>query len=135
MTYSNAGASPDWPGMRTKAKGRQRLSAGRWILVVRPPRERPRAWWSGSPPRAPLAGPARVLVGTDDGGVDGDDPVEVAVSVGLGEQSGEHLHPGAVGGPIPQPVVDALPRPKRSGRSIRKVSVRHLNAIASIICR
>ncbi|MCZ0211187.1 hypothetical protein OZK63_38055, partial [Streptomyces sp. UMAF16] len=43
-----------------------------------------------------------MLVGSDDGGVDRDDPVEVAFGVGLGEQRGEDLlrpgwmWPGAV---------------------------------------
>ena len=41
-----------------------------------------------------------VLVGPDDGRVDRDDPVEVALGVGLGEQGGEDLLPGAVGGPL-----------------------------------
>ncbi|MEU2075493.1 hypothetical protein [Streptomyces sp. NPDC013489] len=36
-------SSPAWPGVTVKASGRQRLSATRWILVVKPPRERPRA--------------------------------------------------------------------------------------------
>lgn len=40
-----------------------------------------------------------MLVGTDDGGVDRNDPVEVAFGVGLGEQSGADLLPRTVGGP------------------------------------
>lgn len=55
-------------------------------------------------------GPGGVLVCAHDGGVDRDDPVEVAFGVGLGKQGGEDLLPGAVGGPLPQPVVSALPR-------------------------
>ncbi|MFE2569847.1 DUF3710 domain-containing protein [Streptomyces mirabilis] len=43
MTLSKAGASPAWPGVRTKTKGRHRPSAARWTFVVRPPRDRPRA--------------------------------------------------------------------------------------------
>jgi hypothetical protein len=43
MTCSNAGASPAWPGVMTNASGRQRPSATRWIFVLSPPRERPRA--------------------------------------------------------------------------------------------
>lgn len=56
-----------------------------------------------------LTSPGGVLVSANDGGVDRDDPVEVAFGVGLGEQSGEDLLPGAVGGPLPQPVVGTLP--------------------------
>jgi hypothetical protein len=81
-----------------------------------------------------LTSPGGVLVGTDDGGVDCDDPLEVAFGVGLGEQGSEDLLSGAVGGPLPQPVVGAFP-PKCSGRSIHGVPVRYLNAIASITCR
>lgn len=45
--------------------------------------------------RAPFEGHRRRAGGgTDDGGVDGEDPVEVAFGVGLGEQGGENLLPG-----------------------------------------
>lgn len=57
MTCSTAGASPAWPGVRTKRSGRQRPLATRWILVLRPPRERPIAWWSGSSAGAPFGRP------------------------------------------------------------------------------
>lgn len=116
MTSGNAGASPAWPGVTTKASGRQRLLAARWILVVKP---RGNVRGHGRPARrlGPLlTGPGGVLVGANDGGVDRDDPVEVAFGVGLGEQSGEDLLPGAVGGPRPQPVVGTLPRPKVLGQ-------------------
>ena len=53
------GASPHWPGVRMTRTGRPRLSTARWILVVNPPRDRPRAWfWSPlfrSPPADELA--------------------------------------------------------------------------------
>ncbi|MFJ6760938.1 MULTISPECIES: hypothetical protein [unclassified Streptomyces] len=74
-------------------------------------------------------------MGTDDGGVDRDDPVEVAFGVGLGEQGGEHLRPGAVGCALPQPLWAPFHDPKCSGRSIHGVPVRYLNAIASITGR
>ncbi len=32
------------PPVRRKARGRQKWSVSAWIVVVRPPRERPRAW-------------------------------------------------------------------------------------------
>lgn len=95
-TWVNAGASPAWPGVRTNASGRQRSSEARWIFVVSPPRERPRAWSAGSPAGAPLTGPGGVLVGTDDRGIDGGDPAQVLLSVGLGKQSDEHSLPRAV---------------------------------------
>ena len=37
----NCGQSPCWPGVVSRATGRQRWSAARWILVVSPPRDRP----------------------------------------------------------------------------------------------
>ncbi|MDQ0757582.1 hypothetical protein QF027_000217 [Streptomyces canus] len=44
-----------WPGVRTRDSGRQRPSALRWILLVNPPRERPRP----SPPTPPPPGGRR----------------------------------------------------------------------------
>ncbi len=137
MTCVNAGASPAWPGVTTKASGRQRPSAARWIFVVRPPRDRPRAWSCGSPAGAPLTGPGGVLVGADDCGVDGDDPVQVAFGVGLGEQGGEDAVPCAVDRPHPQPAVGALPRaetlgqvhPRRAGAVLERDRVDHLPVI------
>lgn len=137
MTCSKAGASPACPAVTRNARGRHRPSAARWIFVVSPPRERPRAWSAGSPARAPLTGPGGVLVGTDDRGVDRDDPVEVAFGVGLREQGGEHLFPGAVGRPPPQPVVSPLPRteafgqvrPRRAGAVLERDRVDHLPVI------
>lgn len=134
MTCTNAGASPAWPGVSTKAGGLQRLSAARWILVVSPPRERPRAWSAGSPFGPLLTGPGGVLVSADDRGVDGDDPVEVAFGVGLGEQGGEDPRPGPVRGPHTQAVVGALPRaevlgqvhPLRPGAVLERDRVDHL---------
>ena len=41
----NCGQSPCWPGVKMRVTGRQPRSAARWILVVRPPRDRPSASW------------------------------------------------------------------------------------------
>ncbi|GGT81200.1 hypothetical protein GCM10010256_46170 [Streptomyces coeruleorubidus] len=43
ITVSKAGASPAWPAVTVKARGRARPSAARWTLVLSPPRERPSA--------------------------------------------------------------------------------------------
>lgn len=78
-----------------------------------------------------------MLMSADDGGVDPDDPVGVTFGVSLGEQGGEDLFPGAVGGPFPQPVVGALPRaevlgevhPGRPGAVLERDRVDHLPVI------
>ena len=41
MTGMSCGASPHWPGVISRASGRRSPSPARWILQVRPPRERP----------------------------------------------------------------------------------------------
>jgi hypothetical protein len=51
-----------------------------------------------------------VLVGTDAGGVDDDDPLQVAERVRLGLRVGQQLILGAVLAPADQPVVAGLPR-------------------------
>jgi hypothetical protein len=43
ITVSKAGASPAWPAVTVKARGRAWPSAARWTLVLSPPRERPSA--------------------------------------------------------------------------------------------
>src|SRR3712207_2236297 len=53
-----------WPGSRRKRTRLPRASTRARILVVRPPRERPMAWFRVPP------GAARLLVGGDDGAVD-----------------------------------------------------------------
>jgi hypothetical protein len=81
-----------------------------------------------------LTGPGGVLMSPDDGGVDRDDPVEIAFGVGLGEQGGEDSQvPSAAHfrSRLWAPFHD----PYCSGRSIHGVPVRYLNAIASITCR
>ena len=137
MTWSNPGASPAWPGVRRKHKGRQWQSAARWIFVVS---RRGSGRWHGRLARwlGPLfAGPGGVLVGADDGGVDSDDPVQVALGVRLSEQGREHPLPCPVDGPVPQPGVDALPRPVlsrqmdplRTGLELPRDRVDHLPVI------
>lgn len=87
--------------------------------------------------RGPLTSPGRVLVSSDDGGVDRDDPVQVTFGIGLGEQGGENLLPGSVGCPHPQPVVGTLPRPevfgqvhpRRPGAVLERDRVNHLPVI------
>lgn len=99
-------------GVRSKAGGR--------------PPSRPRrfqvAAWS--------AGPGRLLMGPDDRGVDRDDPLQVALSIGLSEQGGEDLLPRPVDRPHPQPVVGALPRPK----ALRQIHPRHAGAVLEHDC-
>jgi hypothetical protein len=50
MTASNWVQSARWPGVTPRDTGRQRPSADRWILVVKPPRERPSASPAAPPP-------------------------------------------------------------------------------------
>ncbi|KOV97932.1 hypothetical protein ADL02_06905 [Streptomyces sp. NRRL WC-3723] len=106
---------------------------GEWILAS-VCRGTVQTWSSGSPAGVPLTGPGGVLMGTDDGGVDRDDPVEVAVGVGPGQEGGEDPLPGAVGGALPRTVVGALPRAEVLGQ-VDGLPARYLNAIASITCR
>ncbi len=137
ITSTKAGASPACPAVSTKAGGRQLPSAARWIFVVSPPRERPMAWSPGSPAGAPFASPGRVLMNAHDRGVNRDDPVQVAVSIGLGEQHGEHTLPSTIDGPVPQPRIDALPRavlggqvhPLRPGPELPGDRIDHLSMI------
>ncbi len=55
-------------------------------------------------------------MGPHDRGVDRDAPVQISFLIGLGKQGGEDLLPGAVSGPLPQPVVGALPRAEVFGQ-------------------
>nr|WP_236047727.1 S24 family peptidase [Streptacidiphilus fuscans] len=57
----------------------------------------------------PFAGSCGVLMGSHDRGVHRDDPVQLLIGVRLGQERGEHPLPRAIGGPHPQPVVDAPP--------------------------
>lgn len=118
-TGSNCGESPRWPAMITTLTGFRPCSTARWILVVRPPRERPGPWSAGStamPPggsfcRSPFRCPGGVLVGPADGGVDihvpGDQALRVRLSLELSDDPG----PRAIALPAPEQVVDPFPGP------------------------
>ncbi len=80
-------------------------------------------------------GPGGVLVGSDDRGVDRNDPVEVAFRVGLGEQRGEDFSQVPSTAQFRSRLWAPFHEPKCSGKSIHGVPVRYLNAIASITCR
>lgn len=56
------------------------------LRLPAPPRDRPTAWSAGSSAGALLAGPGAVLAHVHSRRVDRDDPVQVAVGIGLGEQ-------------------------------------------------
>lgn len=71
--------------MRT---GKPRASTQTWILVPKPPRDRPSAWAS-SPPFSPRAG--GLGVGADHGGVQ-HDPFQVGLGRDRLEQPGQHPH-------------------------------------------
>ena len=85
----NCGQSPCWPGVRMLVTGRHRRSAARWILVLRPPRDRPSASRRARPGGflsfrdAPcdqfggqfVPGSGRVLVRADHGGIGAEGPV------------------------------------------------------------
>src|SRR4029077_10761542 len=84
------------PGVRSKAMGRPPKSVLRWILVEKPPRERPRAW-----PCCPLcAGRRHVCTGR--GGI------EHLHEVGGGARRGERLEHGFEH-PRPAEPPEALP--------------------------
>jgi hypothetical protein len=122
ISGTNRGESPRWPQLVSRATGRQRRSAGRWILVVSPPRDRPipsrpdfvsfaRA------PRAIIssrgtAGAGRMLMSTGDGGVRADRPVPALGLIAPGPQPVQDLLPGPVQGPAAMPVIDGLPVPE-----------------------
>jgi hypothetical protein len=82
-----------------------------------------------------LAGIGGVLVCAHDGGVDRDDPVQVAFGVGLGEQGVKTFSQVPSAAHFRSRLWAPFQEPKCSGRSIHGVPVRYLNAIASITCR
>jgi transposase len=106
LERENRGESPCWPGLVSRATGRQRRSAARWILVVSPPRERPIASRPvflsfAEAPRAVIsgkdaAGPGRVLVRAVDRGVGADCPVLALGLITAGPQPVQDLLPGAI---------------------------------------
>jgi len=123
----NCGQSPCWPGVRISVTGRHRRSATRWILVVSPPRERPRASrpgppasgflsFGGAPPgqfRGPgAAGAGRVLMRAHDGGIGAHRPVRAFGLIAPGPQSVQDLRPGPVQRPAAMPPIDSAPVPK-----------------------
>lgn len=123
------------PGAISRDDGRQRPSAATWILVVGPPRERPRPPPAAPPPPAgaaercaregelisvvPLSKSQRggrwalgcsggTLVGPHRGRVDIHLPVDAALRIDLGLDVLAHL-PGAVRRPRRVPLMDPLP--------------------------
>lgn len=82
ITAVNEDASPACPAETVIARGRAWVSLARWTLVLRPPRDRPRAWSAGSPGTgSPFAGSGSVLVGPADGGVHRGGPADVVVGI------------------------------------------------------
>src|SRR4051812_5627984 len=60
-----------WPAVTSTASGTPLPSLTRWIFVPKPPRERPRAWSTGSPSgRFFFRGPRGRAGGADVGAVD-----------------------------------------------------------------
>src|SRR5712692_4556116 len=122
----NRGESPCWPGLVSRATGRQRRSAVRWILVVSPPRERPIASRPvflsfAEAPREVIsgkgaAGPGRVLVRAVDRGIGADRPaLDLAVSTN-GPQPGQDLGLGTIDGAAMTLVMHSLLDPKPLGQ-------------------
>src|SRR4051794_34605440 len=101
-TPSISGRTPTvswcWPGSRTKRAKLPRASTRATILVVRPPRERPMAWF-----RVPLCA-ARLLVGGDNGAID-----QGVFEVRLIGQALEDAREDAARHPAPKALEDAIP--------------------------
>src|SRR5271165_2030629 len=122
ISGTNRGESPCWPQLVSRAMGRHRRSAARWILVVSPPRDRPipsRADFLSfaTAPRGVIssrdaAGAGRVLMGPGDGGVRADCPVLALGLVAPGPQPVQDLLPGPVQRPAAMPVIHGLPVPE-----------------------
>lgn len=94
----------------TKPSGRPWPSHARWILLGRPPLDRPRA---GS--RSPLFGRRPQLVGPDDRGVDRHQSVDIARRVRLGLGGPQHPVEGPVRRPPAKTGVECGPRPVSFG--------------------
>ncbi len=126
MSGTKRGESPCWPQPVSRAMGRQRRSAARWIFVVSPPRDRPIASRPdfvsfATAPRAIIssrdaAGTGRVLMGPGHGGIGADRPVAALGLIAPGPQPVQDLLPGPVQGPAPMPVIDRLPVPEALGQ-------------------
>src|ERR1035438_2491476 len=118
ISGTNRGESPCWPQLVSRAMGRQRRSAARWIFVVSPPRDRPIASRPdfvsfAKAPRAVIsspdaAGAGRVLMGPGDGGIRADRPVLALGRIAPGPQPIQDLLPGPVQGPAAAPPADRL---------------------------
>lgn len=93
------------PPVSANASGRPKPSHARWILLVSPPRDRPRAG-----PGPPFSGSGGVLVGADDGGVDRYQPVDVTARVGLRLRGLEHPLERAVRRPPAETGMETGPR-------------------------
>src|ERR1700722_1178038 len=126
----NRGESPCWPQLVSRAMGRQRRSAARWILVVSPPRDRPIASRPdflsfAKAPRAVItgpgtAGPRPVLMRPGNPRIRADRPVPALGLIAPGSQALQDLLPGPIQGPAAMPVIDGLPVPE----ALRQVSPR-----------
>src|ERR1035441_5009106 len=118
----NRGESPGWPALVSRATGRHRRSAARWIFVVSPPRERPIASRPdflsfAKAPRAVISGPdaagtRRVLMSTGHRRIGADRPVFPFGRVAPRPQPAQDLLPGRVQQPPAVPVIDGLPVPE-----------------------
>lgn len=107
-------------------RGRARLSLAKWTFVLKPPRERPSAWSSGSGWSGALfPGSGRTLVGAADGGVHRDRPAHVAIGIRHSEDRREDSFPCAVHGPPDQAFVRGLKGPE----FLRKVTPRRAGAV------
>jgi hypothetical protein len=97
--------SAAWPALKRQRARLPSPSTRAWILVVRPPRERPIA-------RAPLfLGASRMPMNTHDRTVDKD-----LLDVGIAGQGVEDALPDATLPPACEPLVDAVPGPERLGQ-------------------
>ncbi len=111
MTVSEAGASPAWPAVPVRAKGRAWLSAVKWILVPNPPRERPSAWSAGSfRYAAPFSALRRRAGGYGRQCSRPRPPVNLVGGIGCREDDGEDFRPRAVDSPPDQAFVSGLKR-------------------------
>src|SRR5436309_13817589 len=128
MVGSNALLSCVWPAVTWRAKMEPCLSQTRWTLVVKPPRERPNAWSSGSRSCARLRPPSsrellpffppsgRSPAGPDDGAVDAPQVViDLALVVQFVQQRGGDPGPSAIPAPPIEPGKDGLPGPVALG--------------------